>query len=136
LVEALGLGTSAAHFRYFRGRILKHHEGRQIIAAYTARAVWPTPIVAAFLSSFCMGSSEDLGSPPMGSSGIIGSLLIVLGVILGVIGLINALTEGWRSPEGTRQTFGPKLPWGSNCGSAALSAPPAPLHVNRLLTGA
>ncbi len=83
LGEALGLGTSATHFRYFRGRLLKHHEGRQIIAAYTARAVWRTPIVAAFLSSFCMGSSEDLGSPPMGSSDIIGSLLIVLGVILG-----------------------------------------------------
>jgi hypothetical protein len=94
LVEALGLGTSATHFRYFRGRLLKHHEGRQIIAAYTARAVWRTPVVAAFLSSFCMGSSEELGSPPMGSSGIIGSLLIVLGVILGVIGLINECING------------------------------------------
>jgi hypothetical protein len=72
----------------------------------------------------------------MGSLDIIGLLLIVLGVILGVIGLTNALTEGCKSPEDTRQTFDPKLLWGSDCGSAALSVPPAPLHVNRLLIGA
>jgi hypothetical protein len=57
----------------------------------------PLPRIVQRLRSWNLVPVKTWGHP-LGSLDIIGLLLIVLGAILGVIGIINALTEGCRKP--------------------------------------